>query len=1017
MKNYSYTGVLKYTAAGMLLGIMMVINALLLNYSNGFHGPWFHIFDYSPDFIIIILCPFILALLFCFIGIRWQQLVAFNGQIKYNLSQEQMMGSMADQQIKLLGKVVSQINEAVMISDNTGCILWINEGFTRITGYSLQDVIGKKPDAFLLGPLSDKNIINNIKLNLFKGEAIVEEMIHYRKDGSDYWAMISIKPIYNDTGEVTHHIAIESDITNRKEKEIAIEKEIAERKELEKQLVANKNKLELAMEIAQFGAWEVDSINKTLYLSKELREIYHLPPEDDFNLDSLFNRIHPDDMDYVLQSIDLAAKGERDELEYRFIVEGDTRHMVSNISPRIDAEGNLSGYFGTVKDITKRKLTELALKKSEEEKAAVLNNAQTVICLHDFNGVILDINVTAEKLSGYSREELIGSNLKSLVSPNYQQFFDIYLSEIIAKKMANGSLQIITKDGTKRAWLYQNTVYDNKTDNPYVIASALDNTDAVKAQNEIERQQQFIRQIIDNSPNMIFVMNEQQQIILSNKTFCKYYHYNEKEIPFADDLSKGTEDIFLGDIDSILDLDDGEMIRLEGSIADSDHNNSLNWFNIIKKCFKEKSGKKYFLGFGMDITGRYQVETDLIAANEMVERSLKVKDQFIANMSHEIRTPLNAVIGFTDLLADTTLTKEQGEYIQIVKSASQNLLALINNILDLSKIESGNFSLESQPMDIKKIVSDAVKILEPKAKAKGIKMVTSISGSVPSKVIGDQLRLSQILFNLLGNAVKFTDVGYVELNCKMINGPDDQRHYISFSVRDTGIGVPAEKQNVIFERFTQATVDTERLYGGTGLGLNIAKSIVDMHGGKLTMESLPGKGTVFQFILSFQKFDNAESIAAEIKGEQNNNLSALAAPLKILLAEDNFINALLAKKVLENRGFIVTHVTNGALALEAVQQQDFDVVLMDIQMPVMDGIAATKSIRELTGRAAKIPIVAMTAHSLQGEMQNCCSAGMTGYVSKPFKPENLYTAIMEAIKMQNDSIKSIHAGDDVATCT
>lgn len=250
----------------------------------------------------------------------------------------------------------------------------------------------------------------------------------------------------------------------------------------------------------------------------------------------------------------------------------------------------------------------------------------------------------------------------------------------------------------------------------------------------------------------------------------------------------------------------------------------------------------------------------------------------------------------------------------------------------------------------------------------------------------------------------------------MVSGPDDEMQYISFSVRDTGIGVPAEKQDVIFDRFTQATSDTERLYGGTGLGLNIAKSIVDMHGSKLTMESVPGKGTMFQFILSFKKIEDTLTVEDDNLSSENNTLSSSASPVKVLLAEDNLINAMLAKKVLENREFTVTHVTNGALALEVVQQQHFDVVLMDIQMPVMDGITATKSIRKLPGAVAKIPIVAMTAHSLSGEMQNCYNAGVTGYVSKPFKPANLFAAIMEAINMQHNS-KKVNNVDDTVTHT
>ena len=510
MKTYSYTGVLKYTGAGILLGLMLVLNAYLLNRQHGFDGPWFHIFDYAPDFIIIAFSPIVLGLLFCFIGIRWQQLVAFNTQIKNNLSHEQMMSSMADRQLKLLGKVVAQINEAVIISDNTGCILWANEGFSKITGYSLEEVIGKKGDSFLLGPLSQRSSINNIKLNMYKGASVVEEMMHYRKDGSPYWAMVSVKPIYNESSEIINYIAIETDITIRKEKELALENEIKEKKELEAQLVANKNKLEQAIEIAQVGAWEADTVNNGLYISKELRTIYHMPLAGEITLDDIFKNIHPDDMTQMWKSIEGAAKGETNELEYRYIIEGESRHMLSNIAPRFDENANLIGYVGTVKDITHRKLFELAIKKSEEEKAAVLDNAQAIICKHDLEGNILDINPAAVKLSGYSKAELLTMNLQMLVAEEFRQYFGLYLDEIISNKNANGSFQIIRKDGSKRAWLYQNTLYNNNNGEPYIIASAIDITESVKAQNEIEKQQQFISQIIENSPNIIYVMNEME---------------------------------------------------------------------------------------------------------------------------------------------------------------------------------------------------------------------------------------------------------------------------------------------------------------------------------------------------------------------------------------------------------------------------------------------------------------------------------------------------------------------------
>lgn len=1119
MKNFKYIDIIKYTLVGLLLGIMLVINAALLNYQSGFRGPWFHIFDYSPDFAVIVLSPVMLGLLFCFIGTKRMQLVTFNQIIKDNLSKEQVLNSVADQQVKLLAKVVSQINEAVSISDKQGKVQWTNEGFTKISGYTLEEVIGKKAGTILMGPLTDKKVVSRINDKLQKAESQVEEILNYRKDGSTYWTRISIKPIYNDAGDLINYIAIESDITNRKEKELAIEslyKEVAdykfaldqsaiviifntkgkivhvnkkfceinclseneligrdyrsisvsmrskstmkpiweqldkgkiwkgelinrnsqgktywaettivpllntdnqphqflaiqnditERKELETELLTSKNKLEHAMQIARFGTWEIDRIANKFYLSAELRNICNFSETGDISIEQYFKNMHPDDVDAVRKMIYFDnLPMQKMEAEYRFVIDDQVRYMSSNIAPRFNEQGDLTGSFGTVEDITQRKMVEIALKKSEEEKAVVLNNTQTMICLHDMNGVILDVNAAGEKMSGYKKKEVVGLSLKLMLTAEHRDKFDAYLEEIKKDKTAVGSFQIVTKSGKKRVWLYQNTVYENNDGTSYVIGSAIDVTESVKAQNEIEKQQQFIRQIIDNNPNLVFVMNEQQQIVLANKTFAQYYSkYDEKELPLAPALSRGSDDIFLGDAESLLDMEDGEKIRLEGSLENPSDNNNITWFNVIKTCFKEKSGRKYVLGFGMDITGRYQVESDLIAANEMVERSLKVKDQFISNMSHEIRTPLNAVIGFTDLLADTSLNKEQLEYVQIVKTASQNLLALINNILDLSKIESGNLSLENLPIDVKRVLMDAVKILEPKAKRKGVEMLYEFSDDIPKVVLGDQLRLSQILFNLLGNAVKFTDEGYVQITCRKVKGTDENKHYLSITIKDTGIGVPQDKQNDIFERFAQANVDTQRIYGGTGLGLNIAKSIVDMHGGTLTMESTPEVGTVFHFILTYEKFEESLDLV-EVKSDNGTTILSVnsSKPITILLAEDNMINAMLAIQVLTNGGFIVEHVVNGVLAVEAVKQKKYDVVLMDIQMPQMNGIIATKTIRELPGLVSKIPIVAMTAHSLYGEMQNCYNSGMTGYISKPFKPENLYKAIVDSMKSENE---------------
>jgi PAS domain S-box-containing protein len=1115
MKKDLFNGVVKYTAAGFMLGIVLIILGLGLSYNHGFRGPWFHIFEFAPNFLIIIFSPIFLSLLFYFIGFKTEQLLLLNREIKQSLTQEQINNSVADTQLKLLAKVVGQLNESIVISNGHGLVEWVNNGFTQNCGYTLEEVKGKSMDNILHGPLTDKVVAKRMLENLVSGEAVTEELLTYHKNGSAIWLSLSIKPIFDDTGEIINFIAIQNNITGRKQREIAIEslykevseykfaldqsaiviifnntgkiihvnrkfceinemaeeellgkdyrsislsmrnktvlrniltnlldaktwkgelvnrnsngtsyvadttivplldaqgkphkflaiqQDITERKELEIQLVTNKNKLQKAMQNAQLGSWEI-SAEGQLTVSAELRLIYKLPMEGNIRVDDIYSKM-PEQSIEIITATMLKCKAtlQNVEIEYRMTLEGKEHYMISNINPIVNSEGMYNGAFGTVQDITLAKLSAIALRKSEEEKAVVLNNTQALICIHDMKGVLIDINAAAEKASGFSKEEVIGLSLKQIISSKHKADFDEYINTINHSETVRGSFQIYTKTGTKRVWLYQNTVYANNGNEPYVIGSAIDITDSVKAQKEVERQQQFIRQIIDNSPNIIFMMDEQHQVMLANHTFSRYYPFNEKEIPFAESLSSGTEDIFLGDIDKLFEMEEGQMIRMEGSLKNPE-TKTLSWFSIINKCFREKNGKKYILAFGMDITGRYQVESDLLAANEMVERSLKVKEQFISNMSHEIRTPLNAVIGFNDLLADTPLNEEQAEYVDIVKTASNNLLALINNVLDLSKIEASNLSLECLPVDIGKVVMDVVKILEPKAKIKGISVLTNFDKQLPLKVLGDELRLTQIMFNLLGNAVKFTDDGTIDISCKMVKGTDRLKDYISFSIKDTGIGVAKEKQADIFERFTQATTDTQRLYGGTGLGLNITRSLIDLYGGTLKMKSEPGKGTTFQFVLPFKKYVESQNLA-EVKSCTGDSILSVNThkPIHILLAEDNMINALLATKVLTMKGFTMVHVINGQQVVDAVQQQHFDVILMDIQMPVMNGISAAGHIRALPGAVSAIPIIAMTAHSLNGEMENCYKAGMNGYVAKPFKPDDLFNSIIEVVKRED----------------
>ncbi|WP_163407243.1 GAF domain-containing hybrid sensor histidine kinase/response regulator [Flavobacterium ajazii] len=385
------------------------------------------------------------------------------------------------------------------------------------------------------------------------------------------------------------------------------------------------------------------------------------------------------------------------------------------------------------------------------------------------------------------------------------------------------------------------------------------------------------------------------------------------------------------------------------------------------------------------VIGQLELQTkniELNAQKKIAERAVLAKDSFLANMSHEIRTPLNAVIGFTELLSQTDLNNTQLDYVESVQTAGENLLLIINDILDLSKIESGNLAIEAEPFNLKKTLKHVYNLLKVKV-PKDVEFNLYLDAEMPDMVIGDQGRLNQILVNLTGNALKFTEDGDVTISVKKVEDTDDF-YTLRFSVKDTGIGIPEDKLKTIFERFTQAEESTTRKFGGTGLGLSIVKQLVELQKGEIQVKSKPGRGSEFSFTLIYKKANTAE---IKVNKVSDNNLGKL----KILLCEDNPLNQKLAKSVISNFGFELDIAENGEEGIELLSKNEYDLVLMDLQMPVKDGYQTTEYIRNEMKLA--IPIIAMTAHSLVGEQERCYKAGMDAYVPKPFKQAVLLKAI------------------------
>ncbi len=517
---------------------------------------------------------------------------------------------------------------------------------------------------------------------------------------------------------------------------------------------------------------------------------------------------------------------------------------------------------------------------------------------------------------------------------------------------------------------------------------------------KLEQSELKYRKFIEEADDLIYVINGKGKFSYVNPTFERICGYSLKELKKMNSSFLVHEDYRAAQSRFYLKQIKNQVPVTYYEFPVYTKKMKLIWIGQ-KVQMNFKNGKMLrALCIARDITKRKATEQELIETKEAAIKASRAKAQFLSSMSHEIRTPMNAVVGMTHLLLEDNPRPDQVDNLKTLRFSSENLVTIINDILDFSKIESGKMDFEEVDFNLKYIASSIHHALSGSALDKGLKLQLKYDSAMPEFVKGDPVRLSQVLTNLVGNAIKFTSEGHIVTQVSL-KSSDEKELEIEISVLDTGIGIPETKLSSIFDNFTQASSNTTRKYGGTGLGLAISKQLVELQGGTINVESIEGKGSRFYFKMKFKRSDQNDKQPDDIHFENKNSVHSLKG-VKVLLAEDNKINQVVAGKFLSKWGVEMDIAENGEEALKMVQAKEYNLVLMDLQMPVLDGFEATKMIRNLGGKYSTLPIIALTASAVLEIHEEAMSAGMDDFVTKPFDPKLLNSKI-HAYGMVNTS--------------
>ena len=676
-----------------------------------------------------------------------------------------------------------------------------------------------------------------------------------------------------------------------------------------------------------------------------------------------------------------------------FILAADGRRVpVEVIGSPLRFEGKIAVLL-LVRDMTERRRSELALKESEMRYRGLIEAQSNFIIRTDTAGLFTFVNEAFCRFVGQTRADLIGTD-----SRLYIYYDDANLPAKAAEALISRRERVVTLEYRMRArnrvaWVQWEdiAVFDEAGRVVEIQSVGHDITDRRRIYEALQESEKRLRFLFEEIPHIaVQGYNAAREVMFWNRASEHLYKYSKK-----DALGKKMEDLVLMEdrreelvkafdawIKTGTPIPAGEMMK---RTADG----RFVTVYSSRLSTRNQRGEWEMYVIDVDLSELKRASEELVVAKEYAERANRAKSEFLANMSHEIRTPMNGVMGMTSLLLETQLTAEQSDSIQTIMESTKELMHIIDELLDISRIEAGEVRFNPEIFDLRETVEKVILLFADRAGRKGVDLSVSIHETVPEKMIGDSGRIRQILINLIGNALKFTHEGHIRIDvqaARLESGEWD----LTVAVKDTGIGMTPELQERIFDKFTQGDSSSKREYGGTGLGLAITRQLVRLMGGEITVLSEPDKGTTFRFNL---KVGYAADSSAETPSPAAPVADTAVIDADILLVEDNMVNQKVATAMLKKLGCRVTVVPNGARALEQIALRRFDLIFMDCQMPVMDGFEATKAIRQMVGEIRDIPIVAMTAHALKEDRQRCLDVGMDDYLSKPVHRDSLIAVL------------------------